>query len=154
MHINLIRATLFGGGASLALLSGAAHAQPSPTARDTPTAAEVAVAEAEPAAAEPAVTADIVVTARRRVERAQDVPIALNVVDDKALAATGDFTLTQVQQLVPSLQVFGGNARNTNINIRGLGSNSINNDGLENGVGFWRDQHHHQSAELHAGILG
>ena len=82
---------------------------------------------------------DVVVTARRRQERAQDVPIALSVVGEQQLETSGDFTLTQVQQLVPSLQVFGGNARNTNINIRGLGSNAITNDGLETGVGFYVD---------------
>jgi len=83
---------------------------------------------------------DIVVTARRRAESAQDVPIALSVVDDKALAATGNYSLAQIQQLVPSLQVFSFNPRNTNVNIRGLGSNvALTNDGLENGVGIYID---------------
>ena len=35
--------------------------------------------------------------------------------------------------------MFGSNARNTNINIRGLDSNAIANDGLETGVGFYVD---------------
>ncbi|MGK6354694.1 TonB-dependent receptor [Sphingomonas sp. DT-207] len=82
----------------------------------------------------------IVVTARRREERAQDVPIALSVVGGEALAARGDYRLDQVQQLVPSLQVFSFNPRNTNINIRGLGSNvALTNDGIENGVGLYID---------------
>ncbi|WP_354292285.1 TonB-dependent receptor [Sphingomonas sp. PvP055] len=94
------------------------------------------VADAEPAAG----AADIVVTARRRQERAQDVPIAISVVDSQALAVRGDFRLDQVQQSVPSLQVFSFNPRNTNINIRGLGSNvALTNDGLENGVGVYVD---------------
>lgn len=84
--------------------------------------------------------ADIVVTARRRQERAQDVPIALSVISGQQLAARGDYRLDQVQQLVPSLQVFSFNPRNTNINIRGLGSNvALTNDGLENGVGLYID---------------
>lgn len=83
---------------------------------------------------------EIFVTARRRDEDAQDVPIALSVVDTAALEKTGNFTIGQIQQLVPSLQVFSFNPRNTNINIRGLGSNvSLTNDGLENGVGFYID---------------
>jgi len=83
---------------------------------------------------------DIVVTARRREEKAQDVPIALSVVGEKTLERTGNFTLGQIQQLVPSLQVFSFNPRNTNINIRGLGSNvALTNDGLENGVGVYVD---------------
>ncbi len=84
---------------------------------------------------------DIIVTARRREERAQDVPIALSVVGQAQLEATGNFTLTQIQQLVPALQVFSFNPRNTNVNIRGFGSNvAIAVDGLENGVGFYIDQ--------------
>ena len=83
---------------------------------------------------------EVFVTARRREESAQDVPIALSVVDDTALTATGSYSLSEVQRLVPSLQVFSFNPRNTNINIRGLGSNvSLTNDGLENGVGFYID---------------
>lgn len=93
---------------------------------------EVAIADVEAAA--------ITVTARRRDESAQDVPIALSVVGAEQLAATGNFSLGQTQQLVPSLQIFSYNPRNTNINIRGLGSNvSLTNDGLENGVGVYVD---------------
>jgi len=84
--------------------------------------------------------AGIIVTARRREEDVQDVPVALSVVDANTLEQTGSFTLGQVQQLVPSIQVFSFNPRNTNINIRGLGSNvALTNDGLENGVGFYVD---------------
>ncbi|MHA6768833.1 TonB-dependent receptor [Sphingobium ummariense] len=84
--------------------------------------------------------ADITVTARRRDEDAQSVPIALSVVSADTLDKTGNFTLAQVQQLVPSLQIFSFNPRNTNVNIRGLGANvALTNDGLENGVGFYLD---------------
>lgn len=83
---------------------------------------------------------EVVVTARRRDESAQDVPIALSVVNSEALEATGTFTLAEVQRLAPSLQVFSFNPRNTNINIRGLGSNvAVTNDGLESGVGVYID---------------
>jgi iron complex outermembrane receptor protein len=84
--------------------------------------------------------AEIIVSARRRDESAQDVPIALSVIGASQLEATGNYSLTQIQQIVPSLQVFSFNPRNTNINIRGLGSNvALTNDGLENGVGFYVD---------------
>jgi iron complex outermembrane receptor protein len=109
-----------------------------PAAANNAPAVDVTPAAAADAA-EPA-AGDIVVTARRRAESAQDVPIALSVVDDKALAATGNYSLSQIQQLVPSLQVFSFNPRNTNVNIRGLGSNvALTNDGLENGVGIYID---------------
>jgi iron complex outermembrane receptor protein len=101
-------------------------------------------ASASEEAAAPSVTqggtSEITVTARRRVERAQDVPIALSVIGQKQLEATGNYTLAQVQQQVPSLQIYAINPRNTNINIRGLGANvAASNDGLENGVGLYID---------------
>ncbi|MFT4047232.1 MAG: TonB-dependent receptor [Solimonas sp.] len=84
---------------------------------------------------------EIVVTARRRAETAQSVPIALTAIGERELEANGASTLNQLQQLAPSLQVFAFNPRNTNINIRGLGSNvAVTNDGLENGVGVYVDQ--------------
>ncbi|MGV3768532.1 MAG: TonB-dependent receptor [Sphingobium phenoxybenzoativorans] len=108
-------------------------------AAEQPTVAPVAVAAAADAADAEA-GGEIFVTARRREEDAQDVPIALSVVSADSLEKTGNFTLGQVQQLVPSLQVFSFNPRNTNVNIRGLGSNvALTNDGLENGVGFYVD---------------
>lgn len=88
-----------------------------------------------------AVLDEIVVTARRRSETAQSVPIALTAIGARELESTGAYTLGQLQQLAPSLQVFSFNPRNTNINIRGLGSNvALTNDGLENGVGVYVDQ--------------
>ena len=106
-----------------------------------------AFAAADAAAADATVDAgeeygeEILVTARRREETAQDVPIALSVVSAQTLERSGNFTLNQIQQLVPTLQVSGSNPRNSNINIRGLGANSAAaaGDGLEYGVGFYVD---------------
>ncbi|MGJ0239736.1 TonB-dependent receptor [Novosphingobium fluoreni] len=123
--------TLYGTTATLAL----AIATPALAAET-----EAVMAEAG-AAAEAADTGEpIVVTARRRAENSQDVPIAISVLDSATMERTGNFTLNQVQQLVPSLQVNSINARNTNVNIRGLGANSsLAVDGLEYGVGFYVD---------------
>ncbi|HEY0596809.1 TonB-dependent receptor [Sphingopyxis sp.] len=133
----------------LKLLLGAALLIPAAPARATEggatenAPAESSAADAGSLAVESAAAfdgAEIIVSARRRDESAQEVPIALSVVGSETLAATGNYTLTQVQQIVPSLQVFSFNPRNTNINIRGLGSNvALTNDGLENGVGFYVD---------------
>lgn len=100
-----------------------------------------AAEEAPQARVEPGIQGDgeILVTARRREERAQDVPISLSTVDGRALLATGYSNLTQVANLTPSLNIRGTNARNTYLNIRGLGSNSTQNDGLEIGVGVYVD---------------
>lgn len=133
----------------LKLLLGAALLLPAVPAAATETgtasADGAAVDDDAPGAAVAAASssydgAEIIVSARRRDESAQDVPIALSVVGASQLEATGNYSLTQIQQIVPSLQVFSFNPRNTNINIRGLGSNvALTNDGLENGVGFYVD---------------
>lgn len=103
------------------------------------TASTEAAGESEAADVPIGEDSEILVTARRRTERAQDVPIALTAVSGDTLERSGNLTLTQIQQLTPSLVVTGGNARNTYLNIRGLGSNANNNDGLEIGVGFYID---------------
>ena len=96
-----------------------------------------------PQAATPGVASvgDIVVTARRRDERAQDVPIALTVVNEELLDRTGAYNVGQVAQLAPSVQLLTSNPRNTAITIRGLGASyGLANDGLEQGVGIYVDQ--------------
>ncbi|MES2497381.1 MAG: TonB-dependent receptor [Pseudomonadota bacterium] len=83
----------------------------------------------------------IVVTARRREESAQDVPIALTALSGAQVSAPGAIGLAQVQQLAPSLQLTATNPRNTNINIRGLGATpAFASLGLEYGAGVYVDQ--------------
>ncbi|MCE7795608.1 TonB-dependent receptor [Sphingobium sufflavum] len=83
---------------------------------------------------------DIVVTARRREESAQGVPIALSVLDGKTLDGTGAFNVARLQQLQPAIQFYSSNPRNSAINIRGLGAPfGLTNDGIEQGVGFYVD---------------
>ncbi|MFA5965504.1 MAG: TonB-dependent receptor [Sphingomonas sp.] len=97
------------------------------------------VSDANPAQ-EAGVPGDIVVTAQRRQERAQDVPIALSVITGGDLARTGAFNVNRLQQLQPSLQFVSSNPRNSAINIRGLGAPfGLTNDGIEQGVGFYLD---------------
>jgi iron complex outermembrane recepter protein len=92
----------------------------------------------QPEAEEPP---EITVTARRREETAQEVPIALSVLGSEALTKTGAFSIQAVTQQVPTLQYTSSNPRNTALNIRGLGvSFGLANDGLEQGVGFYVDQ--------------
>jgi iron complex outermembrane recepter protein len=84
---------------------------------------------------------EIVVTARRRAEAAQDVPIALTALGGEALTRQGAFSIQSVSQQAPTLQYTSSNPRNTALNIRGLGvSFGLANDGLEQGVGFYVDQ--------------
>ena len=99
--------------------------------------AQEALPQIEASASEPDA---IVVTARRREERAQDVPIALSVLSGVSLAQQATFSISQITQLAPTLQFTSSNPRNTSLNIRGLGvSYGLANDGLEQGVGFYVD---------------
>ena len=83
---------------------------------------------------------DIVVTARRRSERVQEVPIAISVIGGDDIEKTGAFNVNRLQQQQPSLQFYSSNPRNSAINIRGLGAPfGLTNDGIEQGVGFYVD---------------
>lgn len=92
------------------------------------------------AAAAHADEGDIVVTARRRSETAQSVPIALTAIGGAQLEQKNLLGLQQIQQQLPSVLISVVNPNNTNVNIRGLGANALfSNVGLENGVGVHVD---------------
>ncbi len=78
--------------------------------------------------------------ARRREEAAQDVPIAISVVNGDLLQDSGAFNVSRLQNIVPTVQFYSSNPRNTFVNIRGLGQPyGLTNDGIEPGVGFYVD---------------
>ena len=83
---------------------------------------------------------EIVVTSRRRSEVVQEVPIAITVIGGQAAENAGAFNVNRLKELVPSVQLYASNARNTTLNIRGLGSTfGLTNDGIDPGVGFYVD---------------
>lgn len=85
-------------------------------------------------------TEGIVVTARRIEEAAQEVPIPVSVVSGQQVAESGTFNVGRVQELVPTVQFYSTNPRNTFVNIRGLGLPfGLTNDGVEPGVGMYVD---------------
>ncbi|MGY4383185.1 iron complex outermembrane receptor protein [Pedobacter sp. UYP24] len=89
---------------------------------------------------ESALLDEIVVTSRRRSEVLQDVPIAITVIGGQAAENAGAFNVNRLKELVPSVQLYASNARNTTLNIRGLGSTfGLTNDGIDPGVGFYVD---------------
>ncbi|MBP6587431.1 MAG: TonB-dependent receptor [Flavobacterium sp.] len=86
------------------------------------------------------VLSEVVVTSRRRIEKVQDIPIAVSVVTGKQAEQAGAFNVSRIKELVPSVQLYSSNPRNTGINIRGLGSPyGLTNDGIDPGVGFYVD---------------
>ncbi|MDF2637856.1 MAG: TonB-dependent receptor [Novosphingobium lindaniclasticum] len=83
---------------------------------------------------------EIFVTARRRQESSQEVPLAISVVGGEHIDSTGSFNVGRLQQLTPTLQFYSSNPRNTAVNIRGLGVPfGLTNDGIEQGVGIYVD---------------
>jgi iron complex outermembrane recepter protein len=82
----------------------------------------------------------VTVTARRRSETVQEVPIPISVIRGLLIEDAGAFNVNRVKELVPSVQLYSSNPRNTTLNIRGLGSTfGLTNDGIDPGVGFYVD---------------
>lgn len=137
------RVLLAGGAAPLALIAHGAFAAEAPVeAVPTATAPVDAPADAQVSSAGTGAndSGDIVVTARRRAETAQDVPLAISVVGGEHIDSTGSFNVGRLQQLTPTLQFYSSNPRNTAVNIRGLGVPfGLTNDGIEQGVGIYVD---------------
>jgi iron complex outermembrane receptor protein len=83
----------------------------------------------------------VTVTARRREEALQDVPLAVSVLNADKIEATGTINVGRLSQLQPSVQFYSSNPRNSSVNIRGLGTPfGLTNDGIEPGVGIYIDQ--------------
>jgi len=133
---------------ALLLMAGTSPlaAAPLPTPEDPPVVVKEDPAAKEGGAPEqnqPSVQdgGEIVVTARRREERAQEVPIAISVIGGSQISDTGAYNLNRLQTSQPAVQFYSSNPRNSAINIRGLGAPfGLTNDGIEQGVGFYVDQ--------------
>ncbi|MFN7164237.1 MAG: TonB-dependent receptor [Hyphomonas sp.] len=99
-----------------------------------------APAQAQEEAAEESRTLQTVtITATKREQTLQDVPIAVSVVDDSTIQRAVIVDLNDLQSIVPSLSVSQlQSSSNTNFVIRGFG-NGANNAGIEPSVGVFID---------------
>lgn len=85
-------------------------------------------------------TDTIIVSSRRRQEVLQDVPIPITVVSGAHMSDAGAFNVNRIKELIPSVNLYSSNPRNTALNIRGQGTTfGLTNDGVEPGVGFYVD---------------
>ena len=85
-------------------------------------------------------TEAVVVTARRIEETVQEVPIPVSVVSGELAAKAGAFNVNRLKEMIPTVQFYSTNPRNSAINIRGLGAPfGLTNDGIEAGVGLYID---------------
>ena len=83
---------------------------------------------------------EVYVTARRRKENIQDIPIPITAMIGAQVENTGAFNVNRLKEMIPSVQFYSSNQRNTTLNIRGLGSTfGLTNDGIDAGVGFYVD---------------
>jgi iron complex outermembrane recepter protein len=81
---------------------------------------------------------EVIVSARRRAENAQDVPIPLTALSGDALDEQGVYRIEDLNERLPSLNAQFGNPRQSSFAVRGLGNNPAN-DGLESSVGIYLD---------------
>ncbi len=110
------QASVSGGVASSPAPQAAAESPPPPGVAAQP-------AESQPEAAP---TGDIVVTAQKRSERLQEVPIAVSVVSGAALSALGKPGLEGAVTLVPALNFQkSGTTLNQSLFLRGVGTTTF-----------------------------
>jgi iron complex outermembrane recepter protein len=68
---------------------------------------------------------EIIVTARRKEERLQDVPSTVNVVTGDSIEKLNIHDFTDIQTLMPGLNLFGTNPVNTTASVRGITFNQV-----------------------------
>ena len=81
---------------------------------------------------------EVVVSARKRAENAQDVPISMSVRSGEQMADDNTFRLQEILRSMPNVSTEIQQPHQTSIVIRGLGKNPAN-DGLEASVGIFLD---------------
>jgi iron complex outermembrane receptor protein len=125
-------------GAAVAALA----AIPAPLYAQTEEEAAAAANDAldESATAGPVEDGDIIVTARRRAENLQDVPIAVTAYSGEALERTGAIDITDLSDTTPNVTIETSRGTNTTLTafIRGVGQQDPV-AGFEAGVGLYLD---------------
>ena len=80
----------------------------------------------------------IVVTARKRAESLQEVPISISTVSAAQIERLNATSLKDLKNFIPSLHYSDRSALQTQITIRGVGGDS-RNIGIESGIGLYVD---------------
>jgi iron complex outermembrane receptor protein len=124
-HLTLLS---FGCAVS-ALATSAAFAQ---EATETP-----ATATAEAAGMSPESAGEIIVTARKREESLQDVPVAATAITGEIIEARGLASVRDIANLTPGLNINGDAAGRAFVSIRGVGLTLVQT--VQPGVGIFLD---------------
>ena len=137
MAPRLLRRSRLAAGIVGALAPVIAYAQPVPAPQEEPTT-----------------LAAMTVTAQKREEALQDVPIMLTVLPEQLMRDAGITDIKDVQLLVPGLHVSSTtNESQTTARIRGVGTNG-DNAGLESAVGVVIDGVYRPRTGVGFGDLG
>ncbi len=81
----------------------------------------------------------VTVTAQKRAEDVQDIPLPISAFSGDFLEEKGISTLSELSNFTPNFKIeTGNNPRNSSIKIRGVGS-SAQNAGIEASVGTFLD---------------
>ena len=68
------------------------------------------------------------------------MPIPLSVLSGELAENAGAFNVNRVKELIPTVQFYSSNPRNSSVTIRGIGAPfGLTNDGIEPGVGLYID---------------
>jgi iron complex outermembrane receptor protein len=114
------------GGTAILLAAAPALAQTADPATAAPSATPVGAAPVTDASAQASAPGEIVVTAQKRSERLQKIPLAVSVVSGEALTAQGKPSIESAAQLVPALNFQkSGTTLNQSIFLRGVGTASF-----------------------------
>ena len=117
---------LLAGAALAAGLNTPTWAQVVPSGTDPAASDAARNDQAAPAAPDGSVPGEIVVTAQKRSERLQDVPVAVSVISGDQIAAQGGVNLESAQYLVPTLNFRkSGTTINQSLFLRGVGTSTF-----------------------------
>jgi outer membrane receptor protein involved in Fe transport len=128
-----------GRAVTLTPATGASVEKPQASTRRDPAPA------AEPAAQTPELVEEIIVTARKRSENLQEVPISAEVVSGQTLADYNIRSLSELSQSIPGIQL-NATAASGQFFIRGIGSGS--NLTFDQSVGTFIDDIYHVRARV------
>jgi len=98
---------------------------------------------APPSSAGPVGVAEIIVTAQKRAERLEDVPLTISVIDDKIIQSAGIRSIDEIGQISPGLS-FSHNGVFVAPSIRGITS-TFNAPGAEANIAIYVDGYYQPS---------
>ncbi len=139
--VSLIAVLSSGAAMAQGVAPGTAPAVDAPNSTPgTPPTSAVGPATTASPDARASETGEIIVTATKRAQTLESVPISVSVTSEATIEKAQIRDLVDLQSVVPSLKVSQlVGVGQTTFSIRGFGGNQNGNDGIENSVGVFID---------------